>query len=287
MLISAIHQIFRLPSTWLMLILIFFAAFCTGQAKAPPAPLDQPDELAAFEARVYDDGQGHSLPYRLLVPSEAEGPMPVLLFLHGAGERGDDNQRQLIHGKDVLLKAAREFGCIVIAPQCPAGDKWSNADWSKGIINFHESPSVPMRMTIAVLDSLIEEYNVDTNRLYIMGLSMGGYGSWDAVCRWPGRFAATAPICGGGDVEKADLLVDTPVWAFHGDADTVVPVELTRAMIQAIKDAGGEPKYTEYPGVGHNSWSPAFAEPDLLPWITSHILDADAAQTQPQTQPQD
>jgi predicted peptidase len=252
-----------------------------GSAPAQDAAQAKTDGTDAFEALVYTDGEGGELPYRLIVPPQAEGPRPVLLFLHGAGERGDDNRRQLIHGKDLLLKAARDFGCIVVAPQCPAGEKWSVVDWTQDKVTFSDEPSEPMRLTLLLLDDLAKRYDVDTDRLYIMGLSMGGYGTWDAICREPGRFAAAAPICGGGDPAQASLLVRTPVWAFHGDADPVVSVDLTRAMVQAIKDAGGEPKYTEYPGVGHNSWTPAFAEPELLPWLTAQSLDDDAAQTQP------
>lgn len=248
---------------------------CTSEARAQDAEQAPADELAAFEALVYSDEEGGELPYRLLVPEKTDEPMPVLLFLHGAGERGNDNERQLIWGKDLLLKAAREHNCLVVAPQCPAGEKWSIVDWSQGTIAFSDAPSEPMRMANTLIDELATQYNIDTNRLYIMGLSMGGYGSWDAVCRWPGRFAAAAPICGGGDPEQAHRLVHTPVWAFHGDADPVVSVELSRTMVQAIKDAGGEPKYTEYPDVGHGSWVPAFAEPELLPWLMAQRLAGD------------
>ncbi len=251
----------------------------TGNVSAEEATHVPADDLADFQARVYEDGQGSELPYRLIVPESVDGPMPVLLFLHGAGERGDENRRQLIHGKDLLLKAAHEFDCIVVAPQCPAGEKWSVVDWSQDKVTFSDEPSEPMRLTQALIDDLATRYDVDTDRLYIMGLSMGGYGSWDAICRWPGRFAAAAPICGGGDPEMAGRIVDTPVWAFHGDADPVVAVDLSRTMVQAIRDAGGEPKYTEYPGVGHGSWIPAFAEPDLLPWITSIRLATEDEQT--------
>ncbi|MEZ6193221.1 MAG: dienelactone hydrolase family protein [Phycisphaerales bacterium] len=246
---------------------------CATVAKAQDAEQAPPDDLAAFEALVYTDGQGGELKYRLLVPEKTDEPMPLLLFLHGAGERGDDNERQLVWGKDLLLKAAREYNCLVIAPQCPDGDKWSNVDWSQDKLTFSAEPAEPMRLANALIDELAGQYNIDKNRLYIMGLSMGGYGSWDAVCRWPGRFAATAPICGGGDPAQAHLLVNTPVWAFHGEADPVVSVDLSRAMIQAIKDAGGDPKYTEYPGVGHGSWVPAFVEPELLPWMMAQHLD--------------
>ncbi len=276
-----------LPPVHRVLILAFtMIALSHASVQAEQSPQSQPDELSVFEARVYDDGDGNTLPYRLLIPEEAQGPMPVLLFLHGAGERGDDNRRQLIHGKDLLIKAAREFGCIVVAPQCPVGEKWSIVDWSKDKITFSDAPAEPMRRANDLIDNLAEQYDIDKSRIYIMGLSMGGYGSWDAICRWPDRFAAAAPICGGGDPAQANLLVNTPIWAFHGDADTVVSVDLTRAMIHAIKDAGGEPKYTEYPGVGHGSWIPAFAETELLPWLTSQRLHDDQdAQTQPDTQP--
>ena len=269
-----------------MMLIGCMYCFCVGVAQAQESPQTQPDELSAFQARVFDDGEGHALPYRLLIPQESEDQSPVLLFLHGAGERGDDNRRQLIHGKDVLLKAAREFGCIVVAPQCPAGSKWSVVDWTQDRITFSDEPSEPMRLALGLIDLLAEQYDVDKNRLYIMGLSMGGYGTWDTICRYPERFAAAAPICGGADTALAQQVVNVPVWAFHGEADPVVSVELTRAMIQAIKDAGGDPKYTEYPDTGHNSWTPAFAEPELLTWLTSHSLDQEAAQTQPQAQPE-
>jgi len=252
----------------------------TCSAFAEDATTAPTDDHSDFQALVYEDGQGGELPYRLIVPKSADSAMPVLLFLHGAGERGDDNQKQLIWGNDLLLNAAHEFGCIVVAPQCPAGEKWSIVDWSQDKITFSDEPSEPMRLTQALIDDLATRYDVDTDRMYIMGLSMGGYGSWEAICRWPGRFAAAAPICGGGDPEQAGVIKDTPIWAFHGDADPVVSVDLSRVMIQTIREAGGEPKYTEYPGVGHNSWTPAFAEPDLLPWITSNSLTPDDEDTQ-------
>ncbi len=224
-----------------------------------------------FELGVYEDELGGTLRYRLAKPAKPDSPMPLLLFLHGAGERGSDNQRQLFWGKDVLLKAVDEYNCIVVVPQCPDGAKWSIADWEKEELAFADMPSNPMRMTQELIDSLIETHDIDTDRLYIMGLSMGGYGTWDAICRWPDRFAAAVPICGGGDPAVADR-IRTPVWVFHGDADTVVPPERSRVMVDALREAGSEPTYTEYPDVGHNSWSPAFADPDLLPWITSKRL---------------
>lgn len=263
------------------LICLLSVLACAGACTQDTAQ-SKPDEWPAFEAHVYVDADGGELPYRLIVPEESQGPMPLVLFLHGAGERGNNNRDQLIHGSDLLLKAANDFGCVVVVPQCPRRDKWSVVDWSKDKVTFSDSPSDPMRRALELLDDLAERHDIDADRLYILGLSMGGYGTWDAICRYPGRFAAAAPICGGGNPAQAHQIIHTPVWAFHGDADTVVSVDLTRAMVQAIKDAGGEPRYTEYPGVGHSSWVPAFAEPELLPWLTAQSLDADAAQTQPE-----
>ena len=236
---------------------------------ASAQPTDDP--YPRFKAHVYHDKDGNSLPYRLAKPEKPDGPMPLILFLHGAGERGDDNQRQLTWGHDLLLKAVNEYNCMVLVPQCPAEQWWCIVDRSKPELTFADKPSEPMRLAQAVVDQLIEQNDIDTDRLYVMGLSMGGFGTWDAICRWPDRFAAAVPICGWGDPNVADR-IHTPVWAFHGGADPVVPVDYTRAMVKAIHQHDGEAKYTEYPGVGHNSWSSAFAEKDLLPWIMSKKL---------------
>ena len=249
---------------------------CVQASASEDEQSDSTDEKASpFEAHVYTSADGGTLPYRLLAPSDRENPMSVILFLHGAGERGDENERQLIHGSELLKKAVNQFGCLVVAPQCPAGDVWSSIDRRTGHITFQEEPAEPLRLANELLDELATKYPIDTDRMYVMGLSMGGFGSWDAISRWPGRFAAAVPICGGGDTDKAPEIKDTPVWVFHGDADPVVAVELSRNMVNAIKDAGGDPKYTEYAEVGHGSWIPAFAEPELLPWMTAQSLDAE------------
>jgi len=278
------HIVFILS---LALASAFMMAGFSGDAFAQDAAADEKDKFADFEAHVFSLGEGSELPYRLLVPDATEGSMPVLVFLHGAGERGDDNSRQLVHGTDFLRRAANEFGCIVVAPQCPADSSWAAFERIDGELVLHDELTEPLAQVIALVDSLAEQYEIDPDRLYVMGLSMGGYGSWDAIGRYPGKFAAAAPICGGGHPSMAHQMVQTPVWAFHGDDDDVVPVERSREMIQAIKDAGGQPKYTEYPGVNHGSWVPTFAEPELLPWITSQSLDVQAAMSQPTTQPEE
>ena len=147
--------------------------------------------------------------------------------------------------------------------------RWANMDWSAKKGAAGKNPSTPMRLTLEVLAGLQKEFDLDENRLYITGLSMGGYGTWDVIWRHPKMFAAAVPVCGGGDESKAELIKDIPIWCFHGGADPVVPTDRSRNMIKAIKAAGGTPKYTEYPGVGHNSWDRAYSEPELPKWLFS------------------
>ncbi len=147
--------------------------------------------------------------------------------------------------------------------------RWANMDWSAKKGSAGRNPSTPMRLTLEVLDQLRTEYNLDDQRLYITGLSMGGYGTWDVIARYPKLFAAAVPVCGGGDEALASKMKDIPIWCFHGGADPTVPPDRSRNMIKAIKEAGGDPKYTEYPGVGHNSWDKAYSEPELPKWLFS------------------
>lgn len=230
------------------------------------------DVAESFEARVYKDKQGE-LPYRLLKPAnyDANKSYPLVLFLHGAGERGSDNKSQLVHGmKDFLSESNRnERPCFVVAPQCPKNEKWVDVDWSRDSHDTPKEPSDEMTRCFEVLKQLQSEFSVDADRIYITGLSMGGYGTWDAIARRPDYFAAAAPICGGGDPKDAEKIAKLPIWVFHGDADGAVKVSRSRDMVAAIKKAGGDPKYTEYPGVGHNSWSRTYANPEFHKWLFS------------------
>jgi len=134
---------------------------------------------------------------------------------------------------------------------------------------FDTHPSESIRLSLAALSKLQKEFSIDPDRLYVIGLSMGGHGLWSLVSRHPDMFAAAIPICSAGDTSQAPKLIHLPIWCFHGDADPLVPVENARQMMAALKKAGGHPKYTEYPGVGHNSYVNAFKEPELLPWLFS------------------
>ncbi|MBN9122461.1 MAG: prolyl oligopeptidase family serine peptidase [Planctomycetes bacterium] len=225
------------------------------------------------EAHVFKS-DGKTLPYRLLKPSgtEAGKKYPLVVILHGAGERGTDNKKQLVwfwnDKKPSLLtrpEVAKEKA-FVIVPQCPEGKRFVEVPWEKG---SYKSPEIsePLKLTLSLIDSFIKDNPVDADRVYVIGMSMGGYGAIDAVQRRPELFAACVPICGASDPSKAKDIAHVPVWAFHGDADTAVPVSGSREFIAALKKAGADPKYTEYAKVGHNSWSPAFEEQEFWNWI--------------------
>lgn len=234
-----------------------------------PSPLSAQEAL--YEKGEYPEG-GQVLPYRLLKPMEnkAGEKYPLVLFLHGAGERGTDNKAQLIHGSTLFTDKANraKFPCFVLFPQCPPGKRWVEVDW--GAKNSHtqpKGPSEPMRLTHGLLEQLLKDQPIDEKRIYVMGLSMGGFGTWDFAARYPERIAAAVPICGGADDSTAPRLKDIPVWAFHGSADTVVWPQRSRTMVEALRGLKADVRYTEYEKVGHNSWAPAFREGELLAWM--------------------
>ncbi len=244
-----------------MKFLVCFLALIAGSS------LLRADE---YEARTFT-ANGATLPYRLLQPKEHKTKAPLVLYLHGAGERGNDNSAQLRQGAAPLFlkpEVRDKFSCYVVAPQCPTDQKWVDVDWGKDSVTQPAEPSGPMKLVLGLLDVLPKEFpDIDPDRIYVTGLSMGGFGTWDLITRFPQRFAAAAPICGGGDPAKAPVIADVPVWTFHGNADPVVKFELTRRMVAAIQAAGGQPLFTEYPRVGHDSWTNAYSEPELLPWM--------------------
>jgi predicted peptidase len=229
------------------------------------------DFRALLEKRSYADARGAKLNYRLLKPQhgDANSRYPLVVFLHGAGERGDDNDSQLIHGVREFTRpeALLKHPCLLIAPQCPNGQCWVDVDWGGLAHTLPTRPSEPMRLTLELVKSIQKELPIDARRIYITGLSMGGYGVWDALARKPKLFAAAVPICGGADLSTASKIRDIPVWMFHGDQDDAVPVNRSRDMAAALKRAGGHPKYTEYSGVGHHSWEPAYKHLGLFAWL--------------------
>ena len=207
-----------------------------------------------IEARRSQDGP--TLNYRIHKPDKmaAKEKCPLVLVLHGRGTCGNDNVKQILNppGPSEILAYAQtnNINAIIIAPQTPKG--WGGST---------------MQMMIDLVKKTIATLPVDTNRIYITGLSLGGYGTWNMISSYPDLFAAAIPICGGGNTKVASRLKHIPIWAFHGDKDNVVPPDRSRSMIAAIKKAGGRPLYTEYKGVGHHCWAQTYANPEVLKWF--------------------
>lgn len=237
-------------------------------------------DLTLFEKRTYTSATGSTLPYRILFPEnyDRSKKYPVVVFLHGAGERGNDNEKQLTHGAKLFLTPENRinFPAIVVFPQCPAESYWGSVkiDRTKTPFTFdfeYTRPEPePLRMAIALVKQISVEEGVDKKRIYITGLSMGGMGTFEAVYRYPKLFAAATPICGGGDATHYDKRIrKIPFSIYHGDADSVVGVEESRRMVEKLKELKVSVRYKEFPGVNHNSWDNAFAEPDYLSWMFS------------------
>lgn len=220
----------------------------------------------AWESRSFPCRDGQDLGYQWHRPNDLSQPLPLILFLHGAGERGTDNRAQLTQGVAELLGKAP---ALVVAPQCPPGQRWVEVDWGLPAHQAPPQPSQPLGHVIELLEELRQLYPVDADRVYLVGLSMGAYGCWDLAARQPERFAAGVFICGGADESTAPRLASLKPWLFHGAQDTVVRVERSRNMARALRQVGADPRYTEYPEVGHDAWHRAFAEPELLPWLLS------------------
>lgn len=230
-------------------LLLGLALIMLGQ----PIRSDEPIKTGFIPA-VYKDAAGESK-YFLFVPTSYKGDreFPIILFLHGAGETGTDGKAQLKHFGEEVKKRQADFPFIVVFPQ--SHKRTWKADSSDG------------KRAIAILDEVMKKYQVDSKRVYLTGLSMGGFGTWSLAAAYPDRWAAIVPICGGGDPKTAEKIKHIPCWCFHGDADKAVPVQRSRDMIEALKKAGGTPRYDEYPGVGHNSWSRAYASDELYTWL--------------------
>ncbi len=230
-------------------------------------------EIDTFEAKVHRSRSGE-LKYRELKPErlEAGTKYPLVLFLHGAGGRGDDNRKQLQDAgfcpKLIATADVRgERECFMIAPQVPKNKRWVEVHWG---LPSHRMPTLPgaqMRMALELVDRAVAEYPIDTSRIYVTGLSMGGFGTWDAIQRRPKLFAAAVPVCGGGDTRQAPKLKGIPLWVWHGDKDTVVKTKRSRDMVAAVKEAGGDVQYTELAGVGHGSWGAAYSSAAMWEWL--------------------
>lgn len=249
------------PGIFLMAILLLLAFVLSANA-----------QVSRFGYGYFTNSQNDTLRYRILTPDyDTMRTYPLVIFLHGSGERGNDNEAQLKWGvgnfatdQNMVL-----YPAIIIAPQCPEHQQWANFKVysSSAGMQLQSEPSPSMKLLIGLVHKLIKDMPVDTNRIYITGLSMGGFGTYDAIERYPNLFAAAMPVAGGGDPSKASLIAHIPIWDFHGAEDAAVDPRLSRIMMEALWKAGAHPGYTEYPGVGHFSWLHAYSDPVVLAWL--------------------
>ncbi len=207
-----------------------------------------PQQEKHFEARITVTAK---IDYLLYLPASyqtSRQKWPLVLFLHGAGESGTDLARVKTHGPPKLVQAGRDFPFILVSPQC------ATRGWNPDTLN-------------ALLDEVMAEYRVDKDRVYVTGLSMGGFGTWALAAAHPEKFAAIAPICGGGNPKDAAKLVHLPIWVFHGAKDPTVPLRSSEEMVEGIKTAGGNPKFTVYAEAGHDSWTETYDNPEFYSWL--------------------
>lgn len=226
-----------------------------------------------FSYETYKNASGDSLQYRFLFPdNDPTRKYPLVIFLHGSGERGNDNNAQLKWGvmNFATDENMKKYPAYVIAPQCPLNMSWANTTRGKnGEITMQNTPSKPMQLLMELVNDVVKKFKVDTNRIYITGLSMGGYGTFDALERYPHFFAAAVPVCGSGDVTKAASIAHIPIWMFGGANDPSVNPNLLYDMVNALIKVGAHPGFTEYPNVGHFSWIAAYNDAMMMAWLFS------------------
>ena len=245
---------FRLFLVFLLLLLI--SATCIGQERAQ-----------ILTAKVFKNAQAETLLYRLFVPKDydAKKKYPLVVYLHGGGGRGNDNLKQIQGGNGYLIDLFTQdatqsrYPSLVVAPQSPMQEGWIEYD--------SITPTRQLRLVYELIRDLQRSYSIDGGRLYVAGQSMGGFGTFAIISEHPQLFAAGIAVCGGGDESKVARLIETPVWALHGERDQAVKVERSRNIVAAIRKAGGQARYTEYAGADHLIWSKVVKEPELLTWL--------------------
>ena len=249
---------------YLLILLVMY--LCTSQ--------NTYSQSSTFSALKYKNDKGEILNYRLLTPDATPGQKyPLVIFMHGSGERGDDNNSQLKWGVKNFAtdENMKQYPAFVIAPQCPKELRWGNFTGPRDQMKLDSSPSKPMALLIELIHEFMKDHPVDIDRVYITGLSMGGFGTFDAITRHPDLFAAAVPVCGGGDTSKASTIAHIPIWIFTGANDKVVDPTLSRDMVKALSDEGSRPGFTQYPEVGHNSWIQAYSDPMMMEWLFRQV----------------
>ena len=257
------------PLCFGLTLAIALAAFLDSSAEMRASSVAAPQDSIAngFLARSYHSPGGETMQYRLFVPPgyNAAKKYPIVLWLHGANGRGSDNLLQISDGNFLgthvwtTAENQAKYHAFVVAPQVE-----NTKTWSRPHVN---TPPVSLRLALEILDAIEKEYSIDRDREYVAGQSMGGEGVWAALATARGRFAAALALCGYGFDEQIAPDTKASVWIFQGEADPIVPVESARRWVAALTKAGGSPKYTEFPGVGHNVWEKAFADPDVVMWL--------------------
>ena len=233
-----------------------------------------------YEAKIFEHN-GDTLPYRILLPINfnPQNTYPLILVFHGAGERGNENRSQLVHGSYLFQSTEFriKYPAIIVFPQCPKDSYWASVkrDYEASIENKYTFLNpLPKNTQLEIVEALMvfleKNYKIDPTRRYLGGLSMGGMGTFELVSRNPDYFAAAFPICGGANPNWAPLLQKTPLWIFHGEMDSVVWVEHSKTMYRALKQINAPVKLTLYPEVNHDSWHNAFADPNLMEWLFSN-----------------
>lgn len=225
-----------------------------------------------FEKKVFTAESGEVLNYRFLFPDYSKDiKYPLVIFLHGSGERGNDNTAQLKWG---VMNFATDQNmtlhpCFLIAPQCPENQTWAGLDYDQKTMQFlyQNDATAPMKLLKQLIDKTVKNFPIDKNRIYITGLSMGGIGTFDALVRYPDLFAAALPVCGGGDIEKIKSAYNIPVWITHGAKDPSLNQQLSVNMFESLVAAGGHPGLTIYPEAGHFVWLQTYSDPLILQWL--------------------
>lgn len=246
---------------------------CGFPWRLPPKPAPPARKPPTFTTQIFSDAHGNTLRFRLLYPADYSPAKryPLVVSLHGSGSEGSDNAKQL--GTIVAIfttdDARKRFPCFVLAPQCPPGAYWvSKRRFTRTGIRVRRRPGAAVAQTLALLPALARKLPIDTRRVYVLGYSSGGTGVWDIVARHPALFAAAVAMSGRGDRTTARRLINLPIWVFQGENDRTVPRTFALTMIRALRRAGGQPRYTEYPGADHNqAGARALREPGLLPWL--------------------
>jgi len=265
---------YKVNISWPMILLILLCI--SGCSSESPVTTVSEVTLDDYEARVYTRLKGDTIPYRLFIPRgyDPDKKYPLVLFHHGAGGRGTDNKDQFegpLPWEWAGPERQASNPCFILAPQTP--DDEPEVETVASLLEETRLMWEHIQTIQEILDSLEDEFSIDVKREYVTGLSMGGGATWMSLLKRPDRFAAAAPVCAGDGFikkEKSEIgqkFAQLPLWIFHGDADKIISVEVSRRIVKSLKDAGGNPKYTEYQGVGHNSWTRAYRETEFIDWL--------------------